>query len=180
MTTTIEEHLEPDTPTGIDAVPERLWTTELGAFVDEHYSRLIRLATLVCHRVDEAEDIVQSALERAVRSRDGLRDAERLRPWLDRIVVREASRTARSRRPVVAIDLATAGSSPAPSDEWASMRAAFARLTVEQRSVIALHLYRGYSVAETADLLGVPVETVRSRLRVARDQLRHFLGPRGS
>jgi DNA-directed RNA polymerase specialized sigma24 family protein len=35
-----------------------------------------------------------------------------------------------------------------------------------------LHLYAGYSVAETAEIVGAPVETARSRLRLARQRLR--------
>lgn len=47
-----------------------------------------------------------------------------------------------------------------------------------QRAAIVLHLYLGYSVQETADLLDVPVETVRSRLRLARARLRGALTDR--
>jgi DNA-directed RNA polymerase specialized sigma24 family protein len=41
---------------------------------------------------------------------------------------------------------------------------------------VVLHLHAGYTVDETAALLGVPRETVRSRLRVARDHLRRAPG----
>jgi len=41
--------------------------------------------------------------------------------------------------------------------------------------VIALHLYAGYSVVETAEAVGAPVETVRSRLRLARERMRRQL-----
>jgi len=42
-------------------------------------------------------------------------------------------------------------------------------------AVVALHLYLGYSIAETADMVGAPLETVRSRLRLAREQMRFQL-----
>jgi DNA-directed RNA polymerase specialized sigma24 family protein len=45
-------------------------------------------------------------------------------------------------------------------------------LSPEQRAVVALHLHLGYSVAETADIIAAPEETVRSRLRLARERLR--------
>ncbi len=57
------------------------------------------------------------------------------------------------------------------------LKAAFARLSSEQRAVVALHLYAGYSVAETAELVGAPLETARSRLRLARQRLRMELEP---
>jgi RNA polymerase sigma-70 factor (ECF subfamily) len=49
-------------------------------------------------------------------------------------------------------------------------------LSAPQRAAIVLHLHMGYSVDETAMLLGVPRETVRSRLRLARARLRDALG----
>jgi RNA polymerase sigma-70 factor (ECF subfamily) len=60
-------------------------------------------------------------------------------------------------------------------DELLVLRGALARLSPDHRAVVALHLHAGYSVAETADLVGAPIETVRSRLRVARERLRRDL-----
>jgi RNA polymerase sigma-70 factor (ECF subfamily) len=150
----------------------------LGAFVSEHYARLIRLATLVCHSVDEAEDAVQSGLERAWRRRGTLNDPTRLRVWLDRIVVREAIR-AKGRRLTTMQSIATGAVDRHSPDEWAGLRIAFAQLSREQRAVVALHLYLGYTVAATAELIGSPTETIRSRLRLARDRLRHLLADEG-
>ncbi len=146
---------------------------ELETFVTEHYGRLIRLAGLVCHDLHEAEDAVQAALERAWRRRGTLADPERMRPWLDRIVVNEAIRSKSRPRPTV-VDLATTVG-PSRADEWAALREAFRQLSNEQRAVVVLHLYAGYSLADTAELVGAPLETVRSRLRLARQHLRQLL-----
>src|SRR6187402_947421 len=69
----------------------------LEAFFLAHYGRLIRLAGLVCGDASSAEDIVQTALERAWRSRQSIWQDAALGPWLDRIVVREAARERRWR-----------------------------------------------------------------------------------
>jgi RNA polymerase sigma-70 factor (ECF subfamily) len=53
---------------------------------------------------------------------------------------------------------------------------AFEGLPAEQRAVVALHLYEGYPVEETAQLMGAGIETTRSRLRLARQRLRRELG----
>ena len=147
----------------------------LATFVRDHYPRLIRLATLVCHRVDDGEDAVQAALERAWRSRTALQDDDRLRPWLDRIVVREAARTVRKRRTITEIAMVAPDPQADRRDEWAALRQAFSQLSTGHRAAVALHLYAGYTVTETAELLGVPQETVRSRLRVARERLRTLM-----
>ena len=58
---------------------------------------------------------------------------------------------------------------------WLSLVASFRLLPVEQRAVVTLHLYAGYSVDETARLMGARLETTRSRLRLARERLRREL-----
>jgi RNA polymerase sigma-70 factor (ECF subfamily) len=166
---------------------------ELGALVAQHYPRLIRLAGLVCDRTADAEDAVQAALEQAWRRRTTLRDIDRLAPWLDRIVVREAIRIGKRQHGLLArfwpaprairpdtsddgernaVDHPAPGTDPATT---AALRIAYGRLPAPQRAVVALHLYSGYSIEETAAMVGVPVETVRSRLRLARQKLRDGL-----
>lgn len=154
---------------------------DLTEFVRDHNDRLIRLAGLVCRNVPDAEDAVQAALERAWRNQGGLRDQDRLKPWLDRIVVREAIRITRSRESLLGrvlgrdrddVVLDVVDPRAADATRSAELKAAFARLSAEQRAVVALHLYAGYSVAETAEIVGAPVETARSRLRLARQRLR--------
>ena len=70
----------------------------IAAFVAEHYDRLLRLARLVCRDAGDAADAVQVGLEQAWRRRSTLRDDALLRPWLDRIVVREAARISKRRQ----------------------------------------------------------------------------------
>jgi RNA polymerase sigma-70 factor (ECF subfamily) len=155
----------------------------LGAFVVEHYDRLVRLAYLICRNGPDASDAVQRGLEQAWQRRATLRDEGRLRPWLDRVVVREAIRMGRRPwlRRVFSLDtqvgwaepVARAGSEPS---EWADIHTAVGRLPADQRAVVVLHLHAGYSVAETAAIVNAPTETVRTRLRRAKDRLRRDLG----
>jgi RNA polymerase sigma-70 factor, ECF subfamily len=156
----------------------------LETFVVEHYDRLLRLARLICRDASDASDAVQAGLEQAWRRRSSLRDPERRRAWLDRIVVREAIRISRRRRSLVqrifGLDqdvewIEPVGSGMANVELRMALRKAFESLSPEQRAVIALHLYGGHSVAETAEIVGAPQETVRSRLRLARERLRHAL-----
>jgi RNA polymerase sigma-70 factor (ECF subfamily) len=165
---------EPEAVSAVSADP----AVELRDFVSEHHSRLIRLAALVTRSVDEAEDAVQAAFERAWRHRASLTDPSRLRPWLDRIVVREAIRGARRPTHTLAIELAAPFDRDS-SHETAAVHQALDQLAPGHRAVVVLHLYAGYSVADTATALNIPVETARSRLRVARDRLRHLLAEEG-
>ena len=156
----------------------------IAAFVAEHYDRLLRLARLVCRDTSDAADAVQLGLEQAWRQRSTLRDEARVRPWLDRIVVREAVRISKRRqiwlsrlfRPRPEITWIEPpdpqGSDPST---FVALRAAFQRISPEHRAVVVLHMHFGYTVAETAALVGVPDETVRSRLRIAKQRLRREL-----
>ena len=155
---------------------------QLSAFFGAHYDRLIRLATLVCHSPAQVEDAVQAAMEQAWRRRNTLRDADRIRPWLDRIVVRESIRL--NRRPWWA-QLRTATDAerdaipdrrPGIDPAWIAVATAMQALPAEQRAAVALHLYAGHSVEETAEIMRASLETTRSRLRLARGRLRQQLG----
>lgn len=163
-------------------------TASFESFVTEQYARLVALAGLIGGDVTAAEDIVQTALERAWRSRGSLRGDGTLRPWLDRIVAREAARDRRRRltwlprllRPPTVAPLQPPADLVEDRDatrfpERAALRLVLDGLSAPQRAAIVLHLHAGYSVDETATILGVPRETVRSRLRVAREHLRRAL-----
>lgn len=156
----------------------------IAAFVAEHYDRLLRLARLVCRDTSDAADAVQVGLEHAWRQRSTLRDDARVRPWLDRIVVREAIRISKGRqtwlsrlftpRPEITWIEPTDREASDPST-FVALRAAFQQISPEHRAVVVLHMHFGYTVAETAAIVGVPDETVRSRLRLAKQRLRREL-----
>ena len=173
--------IEPMASSTADSAPTETLALEdqLVAFFDDHYARMVRLAGLICHAGSSAEDAVQAAMEQAWRRRGTLRDPDKLPWWIDRIIVREAIRQNRGpwwRRITEATSEDRAPLHPDPAIQAAPERLALAAalqsLRVEQRAACVLHLYVGYTVGETAQLMGVSVETTRSRLRLARRQLR--------
>jgi RNA polymerase sigma-70 factor, ECF subfamily len=181
-TTTIPRELAPMGEAARTSSPA---DARLEGFVAAHYDRLVRLAFLVCRDGPDAADAVQAGLERAWKQRAALRDDASLRSWLDRIVVREAIRVSSRRRTLLGRILGSRqrdDEAPDPPDTraeaalaWTDVREAYGRLSPDQRAVVALHLWAGYSVQETAELVGAPIETVRSRLRLARERLRQDL-----
>jgi RNA polymerase sigma-70 factor (ECF subfamily) len=165
-------------------------SSDLEAFIAEHHPRLLHLARIVCRDSDDAGDVVQAAFVRAWSKRTSVRDAAHLRGWLDRIVVHEAIRNDRGpwwRKRVAASSRSTEDTPLVePSDpraglmaDWSALRLAFERLPAEQRAALALHLDAGYSIAETAEIMGTPHETARSRIRLAKERLRRDLGGTG-
>jgi len=148
-----------------DEVPDTL-----EHFVALNYRRLLRLAALVCLDGADAQDAVQNALLRAWRSQDRLRDKDRMKPWLD--AIRRRSWLQRLTRQAAEPPPAPSG---IPSGAASDLATGLASLPMPQRVAVALHYEAGYTVAETAALLQVPHETVRSRLRLARERLRRDL-----
>ncbi|MGH2513103.1 MAG: RNA polymerase sigma factor [Candidatus Limnocylindrales bacterium] len=159
--------------------------TTLEALLADEYDRLVRLAGIICREPADAQDAVQAAIVRALAHRDALRDPGKLRSWLNQIIVHEAIRIDRRQRrwwthlgtPPREIEIASPDGDPARPEAIATgaLREGFERLPIEQRIVVALHHYAGYSMAETAEIVGAPLETVRSRLRLARARLRQIL-----
>jgi len=148
--------------------------------VIRNFDALVGVAVLVCREHADAGDAVQIALERAWRHADELREPKHIEAWLHRIVVREAIRLQQRRRGRLARWFGRPREIPADttSDESLdfALREALNNLPVEQRVTLVLHHYAGYSVEETAGILGVPFETARSRLRIARGRMRAALG----
>ena len=128
----------------------------------------------------EAEDLAQEALVAIVRGLPGQREDGRFAAWADRVTVRSTfaglRRARRARAPLDGgADLASVPHPDEPPDEYARRRAAarmLDQLPDEQRQVIALHHVLELSVPEIADELGIPFETVRSRLRLGMARLR--------
>lgn len=161
--------------------------------VRAHNRMLFRLARSILPSDDEAEDAVQAAYVRAFTAFSSFRGDSRLGTWLGRIVINEALRRARSARPSVPIDaipnLSTAifvpfpGSIAAPDPERTTadsqvrriLEGAIDELPQAFRTVLVARLVEEMSVEETAAVIGIRPETVKTRLHRARTLLRAAL-----
>jgi RNA polymerase sigma-70 factor, ECF subfamily len=142
--------------------------------------RLYAVARLVLRSTDFAEDAVQETLVRAWQQLPKLRDPDRFDAWLYRLVVNACADQGRQLRrwstqvhsvPVTrSIDDDT--KSVADREQ---LERGFSRLKPEQRAVVVLHFYSGFSAAEIAGILGIPEGTARSRLHYATEAMRAAL-----
>lgn len=145
--------------------------------------RLRRLARALAGHVDDADDLVQLVLERALSRADQWCPDGELDKWVFAIARNAWRDELRSRGRAQAVFLpeeagmATIDDSIAPPVEQLAVAAAMAALPPEHREVVALVLVEGLSYAEAAELLDVPVGTVTSRLARARAALQDQLGP---
>lgn len=153
---------------------------ERGEAVDEFQRRLIellprlrRFARAVSGDRIDADDLVQTALERALRKRAQWRPDTRLDSWMFTIVKNAwiDERRARQRAGRVLDAGADAQAVADPISPAAEMRLeaaaaerALAALPEDQRLAVALVLVEGLSYREAAEILGVPAGTLTSRL----------------
>lgn len=143
--------------------------------------RLYRLAWSWCHDQSLADDLVQETMTRALTKLDSLREENRLSVWLTRIMVnlyRDHFRKAREDTGLE-VELLPEEETPELSIERSVLvqrtRKAIAGLNDDHRQVITMVDIGGFSYAETAQVLDVPVGTVMSRLSRARIKLREKL-----
>jgi RNA polymerase sigma-70 factor (ECF subfamily) len=147
--------------------------------------RLYVVARLILRDDARAEDATQEALMTAWRRLEGLRDPDRFEAWLHRLLVHACYREARQDRRRGAIEvhvdpMAMSESSPAAFDgldlaDRDQLERGFRRLAVDQRAVLVMHYYLGFSLDEAAEALGLPPGTVRSRLHRAINAMRAAL-----
>lgn len=145
------------------------------AILVQRYSRYVYAQIARSIRlVDDIEDLVQIVFVKVYENLHQLRKPDRFRPWLHSII-RNAVNSHHRRRAVQLRLEETFYPEPATHAEEEIkhvVRAALHVLSAEHRQVIAHHYFKGYSYAETADLLNLTVETVRGRLRRARLKLK--------
>lgn len=131
-------------------------------------------ATALLRSPAEADDAVQDALLSAWLGLHELRRPDAFPAWFRRHVVRSAMKRLAKRGRLTELDLAVM----APTDdleralERRALGRAFGRLEAMDRLILTLHHSWSLPVAETAELLGVPQGTVKSRAHQARSRLR--------
>jgi RNA polymerase sigma-70 factor (ECF subfamily) len=161
-----------------------------------HNQKLYRLARSIVRNDSEAEDIVQETYVTAFAHLASFRGEASLATWLSRIAINEAlGRLRRRRRAAEIVPSEPAGDAqiiPFPlaassDDPERSMAQRQILKLVEQatdalpdayRTVFVARVIEGLSIGETADLLGIKPQTVKTRLHRARDLVRKQLDER--
>jgi RNA polymerase sigma-70 factor (ECF subfamily) len=179
------------------ALVERCRSGDLAAFeplVEKYRERVWRLAYQYLRDREEAWDVAQEAFIRAWQALPNFRGQSAFYTWLFRIVVNIATDRARSR----AARGRAFGTEAVPEEDWERLlidpgrgpdeaaargeerervRRALDALPEHHRTIIMLSDLEGLSYREIAEVLGIPMGTVMSRLHNARQRLRRVLGP---
>lgn len=137
--------------------------------------RLFRICYTILPDSADRDDAIQEALIKAWKKRGTLREEAYFETWLVRIAINECKSMLRRRKRSATVELLE--SVPAPEAEMPdpTLRDALRQLDVKLRLPLMLHHCEGYTMEEVAQMTGVPLGTLKYRLRQARMQLRDEL-----
>ena len=143
-----------------------------------------RTAYGVLHHKTDAEDVTQETFIKVYQSLRSLRDEHNFPAWLARITVRNAldwrQRHWKYRSEPLEDSQVTSGVNPHhQTDVRMEVEHAMQQLGDDYRTILILRELHGFSYEELAEILALPVGTVRSRLHYARMQLREQLQQEG-
>jgi RNA polymerase sigma-70 factor (ECF subfamily) len=144
-----------------------------------HQRQLHRLARLTSRTAEDAEDALQDAMLSAHRGAGAFRYDAAVASWLHRIVVNaclDRLRRAKAHPTAPLYDIYPVADRTAHIETAILVQRALLRLPVEQRAAVVAVDMQGYSIADTAQLLGVAEGTVKSRCARARVRLAGMLG----
>lgn len=146
-------------------------------FVAARGTSLLRTARLLCGNHEDAEDLVQTALEKAYRHWPKVSSDLDPEPYVRRILVNTVISRGRRRRVLREINMADPPEKPAPPETHvvelrSSLVAGLRELGARQRAVLVLRYWEDLPEAEIAEVLGCSVGTVKSQASRGLAQLR--------
>jgi RNA polymerase sigma-70 factor (ECF subfamily) len=163
-----------------------------GELVSRYQARLYNAVIRVVDNPEDAADVVQDAFLNAYQSLHSFKGDAEFFTWLYRIAFNTAISLKRKKRATVSLDASgpeggidpddpseyiKPGAALQRSEEEAQLQEAMNRLSHEHREVLVLKDIEGLKYEEIAEILGVPIGTIRSRLHRARLELRDLLPP---
>jgi RNA polymerase sigma-70 factor (ECF subfamily) len=159
----------------------------LGALYDRHRFMVYRTALAITNDVETASDLLQDVFLRMYRFSHRIDPQRPLEPWLYRVTVNLAytwmnrrNRMLRCLQEIAEWMSRERKSTPhlqaERHEEWRWVQQAVASLPMSQRVVVVMYYINDLSLQEIADILEIPVGTVKSRLYYGRRALKNKLG----
>ena len=147
--------------------------------VDTYQTSLLRMCYLNLQDIGLAEDAVQETFIKAYRALSSFRNESNLKTWLMKIAINTCHDMQRGSwwkhiNRAVTLDRLNSAS-PSVSDDVISLNMEIAKLPMKLREVVLLYYYQNMTTEEIADALRIAPSTVSSRLKKAREKLRHAM-----
>ncbi len=157
--------------------------------VKEHGDRIFNLALMKSNQITLAEDITQETFIRVYKGLNSFRNEAQIGTWIYRIALNVCHtllmKESRISKPLTAFD---GDSESHLTDESTNVqhlfqaesdkqviRSAIAKLPSKQSDAITLYYLREYKYSEVAEIMDIPINTVKSHLRRAKENLRELM-----
>jgi RNA polymerase sigma-70 factor, ECF subfamily len=146
-----------------------------------YHRRLARFLMRITSHHELVEEVINDTLWTVWQKASDFRGASRVSTWIVGIAYRRALKALRQAKPAALAtsdDAAAEGATTDPqveneTSEW--LHRALAELPLEQRLAVEFCYLLGHSCEEIAEIMGCPVNTVKTRMFHAREKLRHSL-----
>ncbi len=153
----------------------------IGALVDRYQKRLFNVALRMLGNVQDAEDVTQTVFLNAYLKLRSYDPKYRFFSWIYRMTVNESLNALKRRKPTVTLEDSLENQAPGAAPDRVAeaedrVGKALMRLKPDDRAVVVLCHFVSFSYQEIAEVLEIPVKTVKSRLFTARERLRLALG----
>ena len=146
--------------------------TKVSEYLMEHYDKLYRLAYSYMKNREDAMDVVQESIYKAIRSCDQIRTESQIASWCYQIVVRTALDLIRKqRREVIGIEEYQEESQFDRYEDIDIMKS-LDILSEEEKSIIILRYFEEQKLKEIANILEEPENTIKSKLYRALKKLK--------
>lgn len=136
---------------------------------------LYRVSKSILQNDKDCEDAVQEAILKAYRKLESLKKEAFFKTWLVRILINECYKLNRLHKKNVSYEDYINPNSTAAAENYSELYLSIMRLDEDLRTLVILYYIEGFNIAETANILKMPVGTVKSRLSRARTNLKKWL-----
>ncbi len=157
--------------------------------VSEHGERIYNLALMKCNQATLAEDITQETFIRVFKGLQAFREEAQLGTWIYRIALNVChtmmkKELGHQQREVQLNENDFSGFVDEESDVQVihsqmtrkeSIRTAISSLPPQQANAITLYYLKDFQYSEVAEIMAIPINTVKSHLRRAKENLRHLI-----
>lgn len=148
----------------------------LDELVEQHHSTIFRFLVQLTRHQEDAEDLTQLTLVRAIKGAGRFDGRASLRAWLLGIAFREFTKHRRKRVLLPLLTEAIASNRDIESvEDSQALLLALSKLKPESRAIFLMHYVEEVPLTEIAATLDIPEGTVKSRLSTARAQLQTYL-----
>ena len=143
-------------------------------YINENIDAAYRFAYTYAKNKEDAEDILNESVVKALRSINSLRDPEKIKPWFYRIIANTALTHIKSRQKIVYLEYEDMENLDSVTDDYSNLNfnELIEKLDPKYKSIIVLRFFENMTIQEVASVLDLNENTVKTRLYKALKMLR--------